>query len=116
MNKEQVIKELTQFTKVEIIEAIADTDEILANRLLTKLNQSSDILANRLLTLLKTDDDQLETIIKFLLLPKYSQEKILINLTITAQKVFNFIQQELATDAVIKALEAKKRAENTPNT
>ena len=85
----------------EIKEATADTDNILANRIITNL---------------KTSDDQLETVIKFLLLPKESQEKILKNLTITAQKVFNFIQQELGTDAVIKALEAKKRAKNTLNT
>lgn len=65
-------------------------------------------------TAAKTDD--LETVIKFLALPKESQEKIIKEATALAQKVLNFIQQELATDAVIKALEAKKRAENTPNT
>lgn len=39
MNKGQVILELNQFTKEEIIEAIADTDSILANRITSKLFQ-----------------------------------------------------------------------------
>ena len=37
MNKEQLIKELNTYSKAEIIEAIAATDSILANRIISKL-------------------------------------------------------------------------------
>lgn len=36
-SKAQLIKELSQYTKEDIIEAIADTDNILANRIISKL-------------------------------------------------------------------------------
>lgn len=52
MNKGQVILELNQFTKEEIIEAIANTDSILANRITSKLfqvkNKNIDALVDAL--------------------------------------------------------------------
>lgn len=41
MNKEQLIIELNTYSKDEIIEAIADTDSILAQRIAIKLNQNN---------------------------------------------------------------------------
>lgn len=41
-------------------------------------------------------DDQLETLIKFLALPKESQEKILKEATAAAKKCIDFIQKELS--------------------
>lgn len=41
-------------------------------------------------------DDQLETLIKFLALPKESQEKILKGATATAKKCIDFIKNELS--------------------
>ena len=50
-SKAELIKELSQYTKEEIIEAIADTDNILANRITSKLFQvkrkNIDVLVER---------------------------------------------------------------------
>lgn len=47
MNKEQLIKELNTYSKAEIIEAIADTDSILAQRITSKLFQAKKRLKTR---------------------------------------------------------------------
>lgn len=41
-SKEQLMDELDHYSKEEIIEAIADTDSILAQRITSKLNQNSE--------------------------------------------------------------------------
>lgn len=91
MNKEQVIYELNQFTKEEIIEAIADTDSILAQRITSKLvkQKQKDLLQTT------------PTIIKFLSLPKESQEEILKEAMELCKKVIDWLQE---------------MAKNTPNT
>lgn len=91
MNKEQVIYELNQFTKEEIIEAIADTDSILAQRITSKLvkQKQKDLLQTT------------PTIIKFLSLPKESQEEILKETMELCKKVIDWLQE---------------MAKNTPNT
>lgn len=47
MNKEQLIKELKTYSKAEIIEAIAATDNILAHRITSKLFQAKKRLKTR---------------------------------------------------------------------
>ena len=95
MNKEQLIKELNTYSKDEIIEAIADTDSILANRIISKLvkQKQKDLLQTT------------PTLIKFLSLPKESQEEILKEAKELMKKVFDFIENELP-----------KTVKNTPNT
>ena len=91
MTKEEFKEKLNLFTKEEIIEAIADTDSILAQRITSKLvkQKQKDLLQTT------------PTIIKFLSLPKESQEEILKETMELCKKVIDWLQE---------------MAKNTPNT
>ena len=61
-SKEQLIKELNSYSKEEIIEAIADTDSILSNRIMSKLfkvkSKNIDALVDAAYTAWKKASDE----------------------------------------------------------
>lgn len=63
MNKEQLIKELNSYSKEEIIEAIADTDKIIAARITSKLfkkkRKSIDLLIDAAFNIWQQANDEL---------------------------------------------------------
>lgn len=61
MNKAQLIKELNTYTKEEIIEAIADTDSILAQRITSKLIQNNKLASDAATEAYKKANNEFET-------------------------------------------------------